>query len=64
MFLLLVAFVFVVRSTCLSPECTPAARMLGELLRLRTAGVITGLNVENNRSHSDVEKGGKYLGDC
>jgi len=36
------------RSTCLSPIYTPAARMLGKLVRLITAGVIMGPNVDNN----------------
>lgn len=53
-FLLLIAFV-VVRTTCLSPEYTPAARMLGKLLRLITAGVIMGLNVGDNHFHYDVD---------
>lgn len=54
-FLLLIAFVVVIRTTCLSPEYTPAARVLGKLLRLITAGVIMGLNVGNNHFHYDIE---------
>lgn len=51
-FILLVAFVIVVvRSTCLSAEYAPAARTLGKLLILITAGVIMGLNVESNHFH-------------